>query len=145
MASIVFFEKTGCINNTKQKKILESAGHNVEAIDLLYHPWSREQLLSFFDELEVKDWFNKNAPKVASGEIVPESFDRESALDALLNERILIKRPLLVVGDTRLVGFDKEKLDELIGLTVPESSDAKSLLSQDLSLCPQKSNGYSCD
>lgn len=145
MARIVFFEKTGCINNTKQKKILAMAGHEVEAIDLLYHPWSREQLLSFFGEMEVKDWFNKNAPKVVSGEVKPDAFDQEEAIEALLNDRILIKRPLLVVGDKRLVGFDKDLIDSLIGLKVPENKEAQTLLSQDLSLCPQKNNGYSCD
>lgn len=144
MADIVFFEKTGCINNTKQKKILDLAGHYIHAINLLKHPWTKEELLSFFDSMEVKDWFNRNAPTVVSGEVVPENFDRESALEALLKEPILIKRPLMIVGEQRLVGFDPEKLDQLIGIKVVKNAEAQNLLNQDLSVCPQKDRGLSC-
>ena len=83
MANIVFFEKTGCINNTRQKRILMLAGHEVETINLLDYPWTEETLLDFFDQLEVKDWFNRNAPAVVSGAFIPEEFNRKSALEAL--------------------------------------------------------------
>lgn len=145
MAQIVFFEKTGCINNTKQKKILALAGHELEAINLLHHDWTEKELLSFFGTLDVKDWFNKNAPAVAKGELDPESFDRESALRALLADPILIRRPLMVIGEHRLVGFDPEKLDALIGIKEVESTEAQTLLAQNLSICPQKDKGYKCD
>ena len=145
MARIVFFEKTGCINNTKQKKILTLAGHEVEAINLLHHDWTEEELLSFFDQLEVKEWFNKNAPAVAKGEIDPVGFDRQSALEALLADPILIRRPLMVIGEQRLVGFDPEKLDSLIGIKEVTNPEAQTLLAQNLSVCAQKDNGYKCD
>ena len=35
MATITFYEKPGCINNTRQKKLLEAAGHQVVAKNLL--------------------------------------------------------------------------------------------------------------
>ncbi|WP_163717901.1 ArsC/Spx/MgsR family protein [Mangrovibacterium lignilyticum] len=145
MAKIMFFEKTGCINNTKQKKILTLAGHEVEAINLLHHPWTETELLSFFGLLEIKDWFNQNAPAVASGELDPESFNKESALEALLANPILIKRPLMIVGDERFVGFDPTKLDALIGIKEVENAEAQNLLSQNLSVCAQKDRGYKCD
>lgn len=145
MAKIVFFEKTGCINNTKQKKILALAGHEVDAVNLLHHDWTKDELLSFFDELEVKDWFNKNAPAVAKGEISLDGFNRETALEALLKDPILIRRPLMVIGDQRLVGFDPEKLDALIGIKEVQNAEAQSLLAQNLSVCAQKDNGYKCD
>jgi nitrogenase-associated protein len=145
MAHITFFEKTGCINNTRQKKILTLAGHEVEAVNLLYHDWTASELLSFFDELEVKDWFNCNAPAITSGKLIPEKFDRQTALAALIREPILIKRPLMIIGRHRLVGFDTEKLDMLIGIKEVESIEAQTLLAQDLRICPQKNSGYKCD
>lgn len=145
MATIVFFEKTGCINNTKQKKILDLAGHYVQAVNLLKHPWTEKELLSFFDSLDVKDWFNKNAPAVANGEINPASFDRKSALEALLSNPVLIRRPLMIIGEQRVVGFDPEKLDRLIGIKEVTNMEAQTLLAQNLSVCAQKNNGYKCD
>ncbi|RKD89681.1 nitrogenase-associated protein [Mangrovibacterium diazotrophicum] len=145
MATIVFFEKTGCINNTKQKKILDLAGHYVQAVNLLKHPWTENELLSFFDQLEVKDWFNRNAPAITAGDVVPEDFDRESAIKALLKEPILIRRPLMVIGENRLVGFNPEELDHLIGIKAVKHEEAQNLLSQNLSVCPQKDRGLSCN
>lgn len=143
MAHVIFFEKTGCVNNTRQKKLLDLAGHEVKAINLLFHPWTRAELLSFFGGLDVAQWFNPNAPAVSSGALDPASFDRESALEALLAEPILIRRPLMIIGDRRLVGFDKTLLNDLIGLE--DDDESKKLLSLDLSVCAQKSRGQSCD
>ncbi|HET9934245.1 MAG TPA: ArsC/Spx/MgsR family protein, partial [Polyangiaceae bacterium] len=116
MARIVFFEKVGCANNSRQKAWLTAAGHVVEARDLLHHPWSREELLSYFAVLPVADWFNRAAPKVKSGEIVPEALDREAALGLLQREPLLIRRPLLYVDDQRAVGFDVERIHAWLGL-----------------------------
>lgn len=143
MATIIFYEKTGCVNNTKQKKILEMAGHKVEAINLVTYPWTEEELLSFFSGMEVKDWFNKNAPSVTKGNVDPAKFDGESAISTMLNDHLLIRRPLMVIGDHKLIGFDKEKLESLIGLGEKETEEMQDLLSQDLSICPQKSK--KCD
>lgn len=35
MATVIFYEKPGCINNTKQKARLLAAGHEVQAHNLL--------------------------------------------------------------------------------------------------------------
>lgn len=40
MTEIIFFEKTGCVNNTKQKELLSLAGHKVIPIDILKHNWN---------------------------------------------------------------------------------------------------------
>ncbi|WP_372776320.1 ArsC/Spx/MgsR family protein [Mangrovibacterium sp.] len=145
MARIVFFEKTGCINNTKQKNILTLAGHEVEPLNLLHYSWTNEELLSFFEGVEVKDWFNRNAPAIASGQLIPESFDPESALKTLIKEPILIKRPLMIVDGHRIVGFDTEKLDALIGIKGTQNAEARNLLHQNLTVCAQKDRGYKCD
>jgi len=72
MARIVFYEKPGCGNNTKQKALLAAAGHEVVARNLLAEPWTHERLLEFFGKRPVADWFNRAAPRVKDGEIVPE-------------------------------------------------------------------------
>lgn len=116
MSVVVFYEKPGCSGNARQKALLESAGHTVVAKDLLRQPWLRTKLRSFFDGLPVAQWFNRNAPQVKSGEIVPEDFDEATALALLQAEPLLIRRPLLEVNGVRRAGFDAAAIDAWIGL-----------------------------
>ena len=145
MANIIFYEKTGCVNNTKQKQLLTLAGHNVEAIDLIRYPWTSEELLSFFNGLEVKKWFNQNAPAVSSGEIIPEKYSVIAALDAMLADHLLIKRPLMIIDGHKLVGFDKAEIDRIIGLDKSKDPKIEILLAENLTDCPQKAINKTCD
>ena len=106
MAQIVFYEKTGCSGNARQKALLEAAGHRLIVRDLRDVAWTRAQLLGFLDRLPVSDWFNRSAPAVKDGEIVPESLDEATALGLLQNNPLLIRRPLMESGGVRHVGFD---------------------------------------
>jgi len=116
MATIVFYEKPGCVNNTRQKQLLQGAGHDVVARNLLYAPWTSRRLLDFFRDLPVSEWFNNNAPQIKSGELDPGSLSEGLALCRLLADPILIRRPLLEVRGKKLVGFDVELINRLIGL-----------------------------
>jgi len=48
MATVTFYEKPGCINNTRQKKLLAAAGHQVVALNLLTEAWQPDRLRPFF-------------------------------------------------------------------------------------------------
>ena len=121
MAVVRFWEKPGCANNTRQKGLLAASGHRVEAISLLTEPWEAARLRSFFGDRPVAEWFNKASPRVKSGEIVPGDFTAEAAIDAMLADPLLIRRPLMEVGERREVGFDTELVDAWIGLARPEA------------------------
>jgi|GEM_PF-70362 len=138
MARVIFYSKPGCQGGTKQKVLLTAAGHEVIAYNLLTEPWTVERLRSFFGDRPVAEWFNRSAPKVKSGEVVPEKIDAQTALVLMLREPLLIRRPLLEVGDCREVGFDVEKIDAWIGLKpVDESLQemSENLMKQDLQSC----------
>ncbi|MEH2267612.1 MAG: ArsC/Spx/MgsR family protein [Nostoc sp.] len=138
MARVIFYSKPGCKGGTKQKVLLTAAGHEVIPYNLLTEPWTVERLRSFFGDRPVAEWFNRSSPKVKSGEVVPEKIDAESALVLMLREPLLIRRPLLEIGDRREVGFDVEKIDAWIGLKpVDESLQeiSENLMKQDLQSC----------
>ena len=118
MTDIVFYEKPGCGGNARQRAMLEAAGHTLQRRNLLTAPWTRETLLPFLAPLPVAQWFNRAAPRVKSGEVVPEALDADAALALLLNEPLLIRRPLLQRSDdgSRRVGFDAAEIDTWIGL-----------------------------
>jgi nitrogenase-associated protein len=120
MAIVTFYEKPGCKGNLRQKNLLIAAGHTVLAKNLKSEAWTADRILAFLGKLPVADWFNRAAPAVKSGEIVPENLGFESALHLLLDNPLLIRRPLMEVdtgtSSERRVGFDLADIDAWIGL-----------------------------
>ncbi|QCO03147.1 ArsC/Spx/MgsR family protein [Azospirillum argentinense] len=116
MADVIFFEKPGCAGNNRQKALLAEAGHTVHARDLLSEPWTADRLRPFFGDRPVAEWFNRAAPAVKSGEVDPDALDEAAALALMLKTPLLIRRPLMQVGDRRDCGFEAERVDAWIGL-----------------------------
>ena len=133
MAIVTFYEKPGCKGNLRQKLLLAAAGHTVRAKSLKDELWTADRLLAFFGKLEIVDWFNPSAPAIKSGEIVPANLVCEEALRLLLDNPLLIRRPLMEVDKyvnsgtitERMVGFKLEAVAAWIGLNnveLPEGS-----------------------
>jgi nitrogenase-associated protein len=118
MARILFYEKPGCAGNLRQKRLLADAGHTVLARNLLTEPWTAERLRGFFGARPVAEWFNRNAPKVKSGTVVPEALDAESAMALLLADPLLIRRPLLEADGRQEAGFDPPRIHAWLGLGI---------------------------
>lgn len=137
MTSILFYEKPGCINNTKQKRLLAEAGYTVEARNLLTEPWTREALQPYFNGVPVAQWFNQSAPQVKAGEVVPELLNEEEAFALLLAEPLLIRRPLMAINSHYLVGFEEERINQILALSWEEEHG-------DLEACPRYL-GHACD
>ena len=142
MVQVIFYEKPGCINNTKQKALLTAAGHEVIAHNLLKTPWAVSNLRPFFGDhvvprlwrdRPITEWFNKTAPLVKSGEVIPENLDSKTALQLMTTNPLLIRRPLIQVGDTYKVGFNREEIDDWIGLASPK-------IVEDLENCPKNNH-----
>ncbi|NTW63717.1 MAG: arsenate reductase family protein [Chlorobiaceae bacterium] len=146
MASILFFEKPGCQNNTRQKAWLELSGHTVEAINILEYPWSKEELSLYLGENPVSACFNPAAPAVKTGTISPDLFNREDALEAMVKNPILIRRPLLKTGNHYLQGFDTAVLRTIITLApVPGAEKVvESFIMSDFNNCAN-SGTLSCN
>ena len=116
MAIVTFYEKPGCKGNLRQKLLLAAAGHTVLAKNLKTEAWTADRLLAFVGPLAIGEWFNRSAPAIKSGEIVPENLGFEEALHLLLDNPLLIRRPLMEVENERRVGFDVAAVDAWIGL-----------------------------
>ena len=137
MATVTFYEKPGCVNNTRQKKLLAAAGHQVIAKNLLTEDWTAVHLRTFFGALAVRDWFNYSAPAIKLGEVEPDKLAEQEALALMLENPLLIRRPLMRVGDTLMAGFDQQAVDNWIGLTESEAT-------ADLESCPRPLAQVSC-
>ncbi|MGK7913881.1 MAG: ArsC/Spx/MgsR family protein [Synechococcus sp.] len=131
MALVEFYEKPGCIGNAKQKKLLLEAGHELSVHNLLAEAWTPDKLRPFFGDRPVTEWFNPTAPPITSGELRPEQLDADIALTLMMEQPILIRRPLMQVSDRRTAGFDCAEVDAWVGLK-PQTD-----LTQDVQTCPQ--------
>jgi nitrogenase-associated protein len=132
---VTFFEKPGCINNTRQKNMIAEAGHLVNALSLLTYQWNKEDLRSYFSGLDIKDWFNPTAPRIKNGEVNPDAFDSETALSEMMKDPLLIRRPLLEVNGTKACGFQNKLVELLL-----EGKDVSHLQT-----CPNASTTKGCD
>jgi nitrogenase-associated protein len=115
--------------------LLAAAGHEVIERNLLSEPWTPERLLDFFGERPVAEWFNRAAPRVKSGEVIPELLDELDALKLMLADPLLIRRPLIEADGRKEVGFDQDLIHGCLGLT-PSGSDLES--------CPRSASHTPC-
>ncbi|MGY4157762.1 nitrogenase-associated protein [Bradyrhizobium sp. USDA 4461] len=134
MATILFYQKPGCVTNARQMLALKAAGHDLIAKDILKEPWAAEDLRSFFGDMPIAYWFNRAAPRIKLGDINPDTIDATSALAAMLADPLLIRRPLIDADGARCAGFDHEPVFSLLG------RDAQ----DDLEACSNEQQGTHC-
>lgn len=135
MTDILFYEKPGCINGGKQKKILEAAGHCLECKNILEEKWTNEKLLPFIEGKEPSTMMNHTAPAIKNGEITPDQLSFTEAMELMLDSPILIKRPLIFVDNKYIQGFTHPDLIPYLGDWAGK---------EDVTTCP-KINTISCD
>lgn len=125
MKLIIFYEKPGCLTNAKQKNSLRKAGCMVIVRSLLDHQMTHEELYTYLEDKQVNEWFNPNAPAVKKGEIDPNAYTKEEALDLLFHEPILIRRPLISVEGHRMCGFDKPVIEDILETSLKIENEEK--------------------
>lgn len=116
LPTLVFFEKPGCASNAQQKKLLRAVGFQLDVQSLLAHPWTQAQLADFFGSMPVAERFNKSAPDIKQGLIKPEALSAQEAMELMLENHLLIRRPLIQCADKKWVGFDLPALLSHFGL-----------------------------
>lgn len=144
--TIDFFEKPGCINNTRQKELLNASGYELNVHDITSYQFTGEMLASFFGTMPVVEWFNYTAPAIKNGTIDPTACNAEQALSAMLKDRLLIKRPLMIINGTHVCGFDIESLKKKIEIAAAEGREEvfEKHIHADIVTCPNL-NTDSCD
>ncbi len=134
--NVEFYEKPGCINNTKQKNILMDKGYELELFNILTEKWEKDDLLKFIAERPVHECFNMSAPSIKKGEVDIKTFTtHEAAAEAMMKDPYLIKRPLIKCGGRYGCGFDSSLATDLVN-----GLDVSALLT-----CPKMAEETSCD
>jgi nitrogenase-associated protein len=116
MAHVIFYENPDCAEHARQKALLMASGHTVEARDLLAEPWSVSSLRPYFAEKSIRDWFNPISPRLKQSDIDLDTITPQAALVAMILDPLLIRAPLMRIGDRCEAGFDAERVHGWIGL-----------------------------
>jgi nitrogenase-associated protein len=134
---VTFWEKPGCIGNQQQKALLRKQGWQLDVRDLLTTSWTAEELRPFFADKAVPEWFNQSAPDVKSGIINIQQLSEREALALMLENPLLICRPLLQFGALKQSGF--------VPGVVLDSLHIKLQDGQDLQSCPMSDSAEVCE
>ncbi len=137
MTHLIFYEKPGCVGNRRQQALLRAQGVVFEVKDLLSTPWTADSLRPFFGDKPVAEWFNASAPKVKSGKINIHAVDETQALSMMVQEPLLICRPLLHYHDLQQSGFTAGVVLEALNVILEPEKDLQS--------CPKDSNASVCE
>lgn len=129
--NVVFYEKIGCVGNKKQKELLKANNIEFDVKSLLDSKWDKTTLESFFVGLNKNEIVNQFAPKVKSGEIDINSLTKEQLIYKMIQEPILIKRPLIVIDNTKICGFDIPKINEALNIDLDTKKEVGTCQSSD--------------
>lgn len=122
---VSLYGKVGCKGNQRQMKLLEAAGYVVQFIDLLSRNLEESELRKFTAGQPLHDCVNSRAPLITSGKFSPDALDEDELMKAMLDNPILVKRPLLFFRGEFACGFDQPLVTHLLGQTPPDMSCQK--------------------
>ncbi|AHJ11982.1 ArsC-like thioredoxin [Sulfurospirillum multivorans DSM 12446] len=128
---VIFYEKTGCSGNARQKALLKEHGVIFEVRSLLDTRWDVQTLNAFFEGLSLKEMLNPFAPQLKDGTFKVDDYTKESLIEKMVQEPILIRRPLMQIGTVKLCGFDIPKLNSLLHVKMPIPQNINACLSSD--------------
>ncbi len=92
---------------------LEGRGIELEKHDLAKDAPSRELLERLIDEDRIEDFINMRSPAYKERGLDARSMTKKQAIDLMLEEPNLIRRPLLLAGKKAIFGYKPEEYEAL--------------------------------
>ena len=115
---MLFIEYPPCTTCKKAKKWLQDNGLEFTARHIKEQNPAAEELSAWQEKsgLELKKFFNTSGlvyKELGLKDRLPH-MSREEQIDLLASNGMLVKRPILVAGDTILVGFREKEWEKLL-------------------------------
>ena len=81
--------------------------------DLAKDPPSRELLERLIDEAHLEDFLNARSPAYKERNLGERKLSKKQAIDLIMEEPNLMKRPLVLSGKRGVFGFKPDQYDEI--------------------------------
>jgi len=108
----VFFDKKTCGTCKKAQAYLNEKKVEFEVVDIISAPPDRELLEKFIDADNVKPYLNSRSAIYRELKLGQNMPDKARAIELMLQDPNLIKRPFIVKGSVGSFGFKPEEFDE---------------------------------
>lgn len=112
MAELTLLHNTACSTSRHALAEAEAAGREVEVVQYLKNPLTRDELLALIDKLEDpaadlvrKDKFFRDQGLDASDHTTPDQ-----VADLLVQHPRLMERPVLIQGNQAIIGRPKDRV-----------------------------------
>jgi arsenate reductase (glutaredoxin) len=115
MAAITVYQKKTCGTCKKALQYLDDQGVQYSACDILSTPPTRKILEQHIDEDNVAAFLNSRSAIYREKGMKNNLPDKQTAINLMLEDPNLIKRPLIIKGKNVLFGFKQADVDAAIG------------------------------
>jgi len=113
MAKVTFYWKPRCNTCREVKALLEEQGHELDLRDLDEYPPPRSLLETHIDAKNVRAYLNTRSKIYQEHNLKEEPPTKKGAIELMMRDANLIKRPISVSGKIAVFGNDPEELKEL--------------------------------
>lgn len=113
MAKVTVYHKKGCSTCEKVIEFLEKKGHDLDLRDIENYPPPRSLLETHIDAKNVKLYLNTRSPSYRDHALKDEPPTKKGAIELMMRDPTLIKRPITVKGRVAVFGWDEDALNEL--------------------------------
>ena len=116
MADLRMYHNPACMHSRGADEILRDKGADVEVIEYLQHPLSRDDFLRILDLLEGEpaELVRKDKRFAELGLAEGDYQTRAQVIDVLLEHPELMQRPVIIKGDRAVIARPAEKLLSLL-------------------------------
>ncbi len=113
MAKVTVYYKPKCRTCKKAIKLLEELGHEMDLRDLDEYPPPRSLLETHIDAKNVKAYLNTYSAAYRDHGLKDDPPTKKGAIELMMRDPNLIKRPVVVKGKRAVFGCDEDGLREL--------------------------------
>jgi Spx/MgsR family transcriptional regulator len=93
---------------------LLSLGAQLQERDLGKTPLSAEELEVLIGDAEIASFLNTRSPAYRERKLRAKPLTKTEAIKLMTQDPNLIRRPIIVMGQTTVIGFDQEQLRALV-------------------------------
>ncbi len=105
-----------CSKSRLTKQIIDDKGISVEVVEYLKTPPTAEELETILQmlQMEPRELMRKHEAPYKELGLDDESLDRQALIQAMVDNPILIERPIVIRGDKAVIGRPPENVLDLL-------------------------------
>jgi arsenate reductase len=109
-----FYGWRSCSTCQNAKRFLVQQGLNVRERDFFKQPFSQEELLALLAGQPPSEMFSWKSPRARALDLKEGQVPEDDLLSLMVSNPYLIRRPIIVIDNERITGFNQKRLKELL-------------------------------